>query len=53
MSGNDILDRRQFISGCLATAAARCVADVASHEAGATLPAWKPGELELHFIYTG
>jgi len=53
MKNIDNLDRRQFISGCLATAAARCVANVAPPEAGATLPAWKPGELELHFIYTG
>ena len=26
---------------------------VESPETGGTLPPWKPGELELHFIYTG
>ena len=45
------VDRRTFIKGATSAAAlGRLAPLVAAEEA---LPAWKPGELELHFIYTG
>ena len=44
-------NRRTFIKGSAAAAALGAVAPLAA--ADDVLPGWKPGELELHFIYTG
>ena len=45
------IDRRQFIAGSL-SAGALAAWPTFGGEAKA-LPPWKPGELDLHFIYTG
>ena len=49
------MKRREFIKGgsvAAITALGGFRAAFAA-DAGETLPAWRPGELELHFIYTG
>ena len=50
MSG--ALTRRGFVTASAAFAAHRLVAGVAGL-ADASLPAWRAGELEIHFIHTG
>ena len=54
------MKRREFLKKSLAGAAVAggfwpswFALAVESPEAGSVLPKWKPGELELHFIYTG
>ena len=48
------IDRRTFVKGSAAAIATLGLRAAAGDgEVGKTLPAWKPGELELHFIYTG
>ncbi len=57
------LSRRNFLAACAATGLSgtyaatspgeRLVAVPDSPEKGRPLPAWKPGEMDLHFIYTG
>lgn len=47
-------DRRKFLEMILASAASTGFTGCASwSEIGASYPGWKPGELDLHFIYTG
>lgn len=47
-------DRRQFLEMILASAASTGFTGCASwSEIGSAYPGWKPGELDLHFIYTG
>lgn len=47
-------DRRKFLEMILASAASTGFTGCASwSEIGAAYPGWKPGELDLHFIYTG
>lgn len=52
---NDMnLDRRQFLEMILASAASTGFTGCASlTEIGSAYPGWRPGELDLHFIYTG
>lgn len=48
--------RKTFLEQCFAfgvSGALGWAGRAAEPEAGAVLPAWKPGEMELHFIYTG
>lgn len=46
--------RRQFIEAVLASAASTGFTGCANWmEIGSAYPGWKPGELDLHFIYTG
>ena len=54
------MDRRDFLKTSFAGVAMACGAlppwlarAIESPETGSQLPKWKPGELELHFIYTG
>lgn len=51
------MTRRDFVRGCAAATFGLTprwlVQAVESPEVGGTLPGWKSGELELHFIYTG
>ena len=58
--GDAGMKRREFLKKSLAGAAVAggfwpswFALAVESPEAGSALPKWKPGELELHFIYTG
>ena len=46
-------DRRQFLEMILASASTGFVGCVGCPEVGAAYPGWRPGELDLHFIYTG
>ena len=47
--------RRTFIKSCAAASFAGAFGITGRAEAGAgdTYPGWKPGELDLHFVYTG
>ena len=47
--------RRTFIKSCAAASVAGAFGITGRAEAGAgdTYPGWKPGELDLHFVYTG
>lgn len=54
------MNRREFLKTSFAGVAMACgtlppwlARAVESPETGSVLPEWKPGELELHFIYTG
>ena len=48
------LNRREFLEMVLASAAYTGFEGCAClEEVGAVYPGWKPGELDLHFIYTG
>ena len=54
------MERREFFKKSFAGVAMACgglpswlARAVESPETGSVLPKWKPGELELHFIYTG
>ena len=54
------MNRREFFKTSFAGAVVACgvlppwlAQAVQSPEVGSILPKWKPGELELHFIYTG
>ena len=54
------MNRRNFLKTSFAGVAMACGAlppwlarAIESPETGSRLPKWKPGELELHFIYTG
>ena len=48
------MNRREFLEMVLASAAYTGFEGCASFdEVGTTYPGWKPGELDLHFIYTG
>ncbi len=49
----NMMTRREVVSGAAAFAAFGMRRAFAADNAGGVLPAWKPGELELHFIYTG
>ena len=50
-----ILNRRDFIKNATAfgALAATGIARGASDEVGKPYPGWKPGEMDLHFVYTG
>ena len=45
------MTRREFAASSLAFAATGCVSSMPL--AGRPLPAWRPGELDIHFIHTG
>ena len=52
----DSLTRRSFLGVCLASGAAGALGwtgRAAEPSGNETFPGWKPGELDLHFIYTG
>ena len=50
-----ILNRRDFLKNATAfgALAATGIARGASDEVGKPYPGWKPGEMDLHFVYTG
>ena len=50
-----ILNRRDFIKNAtvFGALAATGIARGASDEVGKPYPGWKPGEMDLHFVYTG
>ena len=50
-----ILNRRDFIKNAtvFGALAATGIARGASDEVGKPYPCWKPGEMDLHFVYTG
>lgn len=50
-----ILNRRDFLKNATAFGAlvATGIARGASDEVGKPYPGWKPGEMDLHFVYTG
>ena len=51
---NEMTSRRQFMKAAAAAGLAASLPRIAASDpVGGVLPAWKPGELELHFIYTG
>ena len=48
------MTRRDFLGGVSASALlSGCAGFRSSAEIGGVLPRWRPGELELHFVYTG
>ena len=50
-----ILNRRDFLKNAAAfgALAATGIARGASNEVGKPYPGWKPGEMDIHFVYTG
>ena len=53
---SDSLTRRSFLEACLASGVAGALGwtgRAAEPSGNETFPGWKPGELDLHFIYTG